>query len=167
MRVGLALATTKLSKMGDVVDSVTRSQMMAGIKGKHTKPERKVRVYLHRNGFRYSLHRRDLPGTPDLVLRKYHAVVFVHGCFWHMHKGCKFATFPSTRPEFWRQKLEANGARDERQCRDLRRMGWRVAVVWECSLKLRPEAALAELSDFLRSDQGYAEFAADQVPKIE
>lgn len=167
MRVGLPLAKTKLSKMGDVVDSVTRSQMMAGIKGKHTKPERKVRVYLHRNGFRYSLHRRDLPGTPDLVLRKYHAVVFVHGCFWHMHKGCKFATFPSTRPEFWRQKLEANGARDERQCRDLRRMGWRVAVVWECSLKLRPGAALAELSDFLRSDQGYAEFGADQVPKIE
>lgn len=118
--------------MTDVVSPAVRSRMMAGIKGKNTKPELIVRSYLHRAGFRFSLHRKDLPGRPDIVLPKYRTVVFVHGCFWHRHARCRYATSPGTRPKFWQAKFRSNKARDIRAARDLAGAGWHVFVVWAC-----------------------------------
>lgn len=109
--------------------------MMARIRGKDTRPEIQLRRALHRRGLRYRLHDPRLPGRPDLVFPKYAAVCLVHGCFWHRHEGCRFATTPATRPAFWRAKFEANIARDARNERALRAAGWRIATVWECSLK--------------------------------
>lgn len=120
--------------MADIVSKDVRSKMMSGIRGKDTKPELMVRKGLHRMGLRYALHRRDLPGKPDLVFVKHRAVVFVHGCFWHKHD-CHLFKMPSTRVEFWKVKLEKNVATDTRSNEALRRAGWRVAVVWECALK--------------------------------
>ncbi|MBC8787302.1 DNA mismatch endonuclease Vsr [Pseudomonas fluorescens] len=126
--------------MIDVVDGVTRSRMMAGILGKNTRPELIVRRYLHACGYRYRLHRKDLPGKPDLVLPKYKLVIFVHGCFWHRHANCVYATSPSSRRDFWEEKLNGNISRDQRQISLLNAEGWRVIVVWECGLKhLRDE----------------------------
>lgn len=153
--------------MSDIVSSEARSKMMSGIRGKDTKPEVRVRQYLHGQGFRYSLHRRDLPGRPDLVLPKYHAVVFVHGCFWHAHPGCRYATTPSTRRDFWTTKLAANRERDARAVRELTVQGWRVVVVWECALRRTPSKSLSDLSEFLRSDRGYQEIAWNQDSSIE
>lgn len=118
--------------MADIVDRTTRSRMMSRIRGRDTKPELVLRSALHRRGFRYRVHVRDLPGCPDLVLRKYRAVIFVHGCFWHRHQGCKFATTPSSNTEFWSKKLGDTVERDERNCAKLSDSGWRVAIVWEC-----------------------------------
>lgn len=126
----------------DTLSSARRSWNMSRIKGSHTGPECIVRSLLHRMGYRFSLHRKDLPGRPDIVLAKYKTVVFVHGCFWHRHKGCKDATLPKTRTNFWQTKLEGNATRDKVKQRALRRIGWRVIVVWECetesSAKLNP-----------------------------
>ena len=110
---------------------------MAGIKGTNTKPERELRLALHGLGFRYRLHVKDLIGRPDLVFPRYHAVVFVHGCLWHRHEGCRYATTPTTRPEFWQTKFTANVARDKLVTAELLRAGWRVATVWECALRGR------------------------------
>jgi len=121
--------------MVDVVDKVTRSRMMSGIHGKNTKPELLVRKYLHGRGLRFRLHAKKLPGKPDLVFPKYKTVVFVHGCFWHRHSGCKFATTPSTREHYWTNKLSENVARDSYQIAALGGLGWRVLVVWECELR--------------------------------
>ena len=103
---------------------------MGRIQGKNTKPERLIRSWLHRNGFRFRLHRRDLPGTPDIVLPGRRVVIFVHGCFWHRHKGCRFAATPATNAEFWASKFSGNVERDERDQALLRQEGWRVLVVW-------------------------------------
>ncbi|WP_201193319.1 very short patch repair endonuclease [Pseudomonas fluorescens] len=119
----------------DVVDKVTRSRMMAGIRGKNTQPELKVRRFLHAHGYRFRLHRKDLPGNPDIVLPKLMTCIFVHGCFWHRHPGCRYSTFPSTRTEFWGEKFQKNVERDARQQTTLRAMGWIVLIVWECELK--------------------------------
>ena len=118
--------------MTDIVDSATRSRMMAGIGRKDTRPERLVRSYLHRAGLRFRVHGKGLPGTPDLVLPRYRSVVFVHGCFWHRHLGCHLATNPSTRPEFWAAKFRANVLRDQRQSALLTASGWHVHVIYEC-----------------------------------
>lgn len=123
--------------MADIVDRATRSQMMAGIRGRDTTPERIVRSHLHRAGLRFRLHASRLPGRPDIVLPKWNAVVFVHGCYWHRHPGCRFATTPATRVAFWTRKFADNVARDRRNARALRREGWRVFVIWECSLTPR------------------------------
>lgn len=125
---------TNSKNMADIVDKVTRSRMMAGIRGKDTEPELAVRRFLHGRGLRFRLHRRDLPGCPDIVFPKYGTVVFVHGCFWHRHRGCQFTTTPATRREFWLSKFQGNVRRDRSQARELRRMGWRVSVVWECEI---------------------------------
>lgn len=109
-----------------------RSWNMSRIKGKNTKPEVLVRSILHRMGFRFRLHGKQLPGRPDIVLPKYRAVVFVHGCFWHRHRGCRNCTTPTNRREFWVGKLEGNVARDKLQRQLLITMGWRSIVVWEC-----------------------------------
>lgn len=121
--------------MVDVVDSKTRSRIMASIRGKNTKPELVVRKALHRRGFRFRLHAKDVPGRPDLVFRKFNAVVFVHGCFWHRHEGCRHATVPSTRTEYWTSKFERNVVRDNEVRSRLIEAGWRVATVWECALR--------------------------------
>lgn len=121
--------------MADVVDPVTRSRMMAGIRGRDTKPELLLRRALHALGLRYRLHHRGLPGRPDLVFPRRRAVVFVHGCFWHRHENCRYATTPVTRPDFWMQKFRSNVERDRRNQHALLAAGWRVAIVWECLLK--------------------------------
>jgi DNA mismatch endonuclease, patch repair protein len=113
----------------------SRSLIMSRIKSKDTKPELAVRRFLHARGFRYALHRRDLPGTPDIVLPKYRTVVFVHGCLWHGHIPCAKYLPPRTRREYWIPKIRANRLRDALQRRDLRRLGWRVIVVWECQAR--------------------------------
>ena len=130
--------------MVDVVDKATRSRMMSGIQGKNTKPELMVRKYLHGRGLRFRLHARELPGKPDLVFPMYKAVVFVHGCFWHSHPRCRFAVVPASNVEFWKQKLDANRMRDQRDETRLKALGWRVLTVWECQLEERHLARLAE-----------------------
>ncbi|PWN05450.1 very short patch repair endonuclease [Rhodohalobacter mucosus] len=121
--------------MADVHEPKTRSYNMSQISGKDTKPEMIVRKFLHSNGFRYSLHRKDLPGKPDLVLPKYNSVIFVHGCFWHAHEGCKYFKIPETRTEWWKEKLHKNKERDKKHIQELEEMGWNVIVVWECETK--------------------------------
>jgi DNA mismatch endonuclease, patch repair protein len=121
--------------MADRLTPRQRSVLMAGIWTKHTEPELKVRCLAHRLGYRFRLHRKDLPGSPDIVFPCQQSVVFVHGCFWHRHAGCRKASIPATRPDFWAQKLGHNVARDAKVRRRLRRSGWRVLVIWECETK--------------------------------
>lgn len=121
--------------MADSLTPERRSWNMSRISAKNTKPEIAVRSLLHRRGFRFSLNRKDLPGKPDIVLPKYKTVVFVHGCFWHRHKGCSDATTPKTRTEFWQNKFDGNVARDKRNVKALKKSGWKVLIVWECDLK--------------------------------
>ena len=115
--------------------SSVRSRNMAAIRGKNTAPELAVRRILHAMGLRFRLHRKDLPGRPDIVLPKHRTVVFVHGWFWHRHEGCRYTTAPKTRQEFWQSKFAANVERDSRNGTDLQQLGWRVIVVWECELR--------------------------------
>ena len=117
--------------------------MMSSIRGRNTQPELLVRRYLHATGLRFRLHARSLPGRPDIVLPRYRVAVFVHGCFWHRHEGCRFTTTPATRAEFWQDKFRGNVARDRRDTLLLRSAGWRVFTVWEC------EAANEEVLDRL------------------
>ncbi|WP_332638834.1 very short patch repair endonuclease [Brevundimonas sp.] len=131
--------------MADVVDPATRSRMMSGIRGKDTKPELMIRKALHARGFRYRLH-CDLPGKPDICLPKHHAVIFVHGCFWHGH-GCHLFKWPKTRPEFWREKIGRNCEVDRIADERLAELGWRVAVVWECALKGRERLPVDRVVD--------------------
>lgn len=119
----------------DVHDSKTRSCNMSCIKGKRTKPEEIVARYLFSHGFRYRRNVRSLPGTPDIVLKKYNTVIFVNGCFWHMHENCRYSVMPENHKEFWAEKLLKNKERDEKKKRQLEQMGWNVIVVWECQLK--------------------------------
>lgn len=119
----------------DVVGASVRSRMMAGIRGKDTKPEMLVRRCLSSAGVHYRLHRRDLPGAPDIALCGSNVAIFVHGCFWHVHQGCRFAATPATRPEFWNAKLLGNVERDEGSIAKLAMLGWRVLVVWECATR--------------------------------
>ena len=121
--------------MTDIVSPSVRSRMMSGIKGKNSQPEMLVRQMLFAAGCRYRLHRRDLPGTPDIAMPSKKVAIFVHGCFWHAHKGCKYAKVPATRPDFWAAKLQANVERDQRAFENLTTMGWRVLYVWECAIR--------------------------------
>ena len=128
--------------------SAQKSAAMSKVRAKDTKPERVVRSLIHAMGYRFRLHRRDLPGTPDIVLPKYRKIVLVHGCFWHRHPDCPTASLPKTRAEFWRQKLDGNVERDKRTLELLMDAGWKVLVVWEC--ETRDTNVLAErLSDFI------------------
>lgn len=119
----------------DSVSRKKRSQIMALVRSKDTRPEMAVRKLVWNLGYRYRLHRRDLPGCPDLVFSGSRKVIFVHGCFWHRHKGCALARLPKSRLDFWGPKLESNALRDKRNKRALARRGWRVLTVWECELK--------------------------------
>jgi DNA mismatch endonuclease, patch repair protein len=130
--------------MIDVVDRITRSRMMSGVRGKDTKPELLIRRALHRLGFRFRLHAAGLPGRPDIVLPKYRAAILVHGCFWHRHEGCAFATTPATNVEFWKSKFEQNVLRDARNLANLWEAGWRTAIVWECAFEKNSLEKLAK-----------------------
>lgn len=121
--------------MADIVTPEKRSRMMAGILGKDTRPEMLVRRALFAEGFRFRLHRSDLPGGPDIVLPGRKVAIFVHGCFWHRHAGCRFAKLPSSNTDFWRNKLDGNVARDSRAVEALCSAGWRVLTVWECATR--------------------------------
>ncbi|WP_123595582.1 very short patch repair endonuclease [Pseudomonas sp. AF76] len=147
--------------MTDVVDALARSRMMSGIRGKNTKPEILVRRVLFKAGFRFRLHRKDLPGVPDVVLPKWRVALFVHGCFWHMHQGCSNAKLPSTRTEFWQQKLEANVERDRKTQIALTKAGWRVVIIWECLTRDTQalEALPDRLSAWIRSPEMLVEFS--------
>ncbi len=136
----------------DKISPEQRSRNMAQIKGKNTKPEILVRSLLHRMGYRFRLHNKKLPGKPDIILPKYKAVIFVHGCFWHGHEGCKRATIPATRTEFWKSKISENKVRDNNNIAALKNFGYRCLVVWQCELK--DEVLLKQrLSDFLGTKQ--------------
>jgi DNA mismatch endonuclease (patch repair protein) len=130
----------------DIVDKATRSKMMSGIKSKNTKIELLIRSVLHRNGFRFRLHKKDLPGKPDLYLAKYKVAIFVHGCFWHLH-GCPLSRMPKTRKEFWAEKLGKNKERDKKQINELVARGLRVLTVWECALRNKSAQQLDEVFD--------------------
>ncbi|MES2443975.1 MAG: DNA mismatch endonuclease Vsr [Pseudomonadota bacterium] len=130
--------------MVDVVDQATRSRMMAGIRGKDTKPEIILRKALHRAGFRFRLHAKDLPGRPDVVLSSRRVVVFVQGCFWHRHAGCHWCSTPASNFEFWEAKFARNVERDRNTVQVLSEMGWRTAVVWECGLRKTLAASTVE-----------------------
>ena len=133
--------------MADVHDKATRSYNMSRIKGTDTKPEMLLRKYLHAHGIRYTLHNKNLPGKPDLTLAKYHTVIFVNGCFWHGHKGCKYFVLPKTRTEWWRDKIEETIKRDIKAMKDLKESGWNSTVIWECELK--PEKRNTTLENIL------------------
>ncbi len=120
--------------MVDIVSPEKRSSMMGRIRGRNTRAELLVRSYLHRAGLRFKINDRSLPGSPDLVFPRHRCVVFVHGCFWHRHPGCRFATTPATRVEFWRSKFATNVARDEKASAFLLALGWRTLTIWECEV---------------------------------
>lgn len=145
--------------MTDVFTKPKRSDVMSKIRGKDTKPERLVRSYLHCSGFRFRLHKKGVPGRPDLWLPKYNAAVFVNGCYWHRHRGCKLNTSPGTNVSKWQQKFEENVARDERNLKALSDLGIRVLVVWECQLKTKEKAekTLPRIAKWLMTKSRYRE----------
>lgn len=151
----------------DTVDRKTRSRIMASVGQRDTGPEMCLRRILHRHGLRYRLHDRSLPGSPDLVFPRFQSVVFVHGCFWHVHEGCKFATKPSSRKTFWKEKFDANRKRDRRNYDTLVASGWRVLVVWECAIKGQKEDELDKLGKavvrWLKSDNRYGEIGGHHI----
>ena len=129
-----------------------RSRIMRGNRGANTKPELAVRRMLHSLGYRFRLHRKDLPESPDIVLPRYRTVIFVHGCFWHQHGGCSLASLPRTRPSFWKEKLRKNQARDKRNQITLEDMGWNVVTLWECETK-DPDAMVRRIKDAIETDR--------------
>lgn len=141
--------------MTDIVDRDTRSRMMSAIGSKNTSPELILRKLLHRLGFRFRLHSHKLPGRPDIVLPKYKLVVFVHGCFWHRHEGCRFASTPASNIKFWNDKFQKNIERDIRVKKSLTETGWRHLTVWECRIKALTAADKLpmQLSRWIRSDR--------------
>ncbi len=122
---------------------------MSRIRSENTKPEHIVRSLLHRMGYRFRLHRADLPGRPDIVMPKYKTVIFVHGCFWHQHKGCREGIIPKTKRRYWGSKLRRNVLRDKEHVLALRKMGWRVVVVWECEAEKKPGAVKNRLGSVI------------------
>ena len=138
--------------MADSLAKERRSWNMSRIRGRNTGPELRLRSLLHRAGFRFRLHAKQLPGSPDVVLPKYRTAIFVHGCFWHRHPGCRNATMPSTRREFWQEKFDANVSRDARNQAALEAAGWTVLTIWECELKADAEGVVRSLADELRGD---------------
>ena len=146
--------------MTDIVDPATRSRMMSGITAKNTKPELIIRKLLFNSGFRYRLHNRSLQGTPDIVLKKYRAVIFVNGCFWHGHN-CHLFRLPKSRTDFWKKKIESNIERDARNRKILVEEGWRIGLIWECAVKgkerLDPEYLIKDISQWLKSEETFNE----------
>lgn len=137
----------------DVHSKEVRSYNMSRIKGKDTKPEETVRKYLFSQGFRYRKNDKKLPGTPDIVLPKHKAVIFVNGCFWHGHEGCKYFVWPKNNAEFWHKKIRDNILRDQRKVQALDLLGWKVIVVWECKIKSDKENTLKNLMKEIKDDE--------------
>lgn len=144
----------------DKISPEKRSWNMSQIKSRNTNPEMKLRKALHGMGFRYRLHNRKLPGSPDLVFSKYKAVIFVNGCFWHRH-GCKHTTTPSTRKDFWETKFKANTERDKKNIKELQNLGWRIMIVWECELNKTDNNSIVDnVEKFLLSNLSQIETEA-------
>ncbi len=148
--------------MTDVVSKATRSRMMAGIGGRNTSPELLIRSLLHRNGYRFRLHRKDLPGKPDIVLKKYRAVILIHGCFWHGHR-CHMFKWPKSNADFWCTKILANVKRDRRAIAALDMAGWRILTIWECGLRgpraIVPDVLFRRISSWLQSRVAQSELS--------
>ena len=146
--------------MTDIVTKAVRSRMMSGIRGTNTRPEIRIRQLLHKEGFRFRLHTSHLPGKPDIILPRFQAVVFVHGCFWHGHE-CHLFKWPQTRRTFWKEKITGNRKRDEEVFSMLASDGWRIMVIWECALKgpnrLKNGFLVSQLVQWLRSRKKYFE----------
>lgn len=153
----------------DTVTPAIRGRMMAAVKGKNTKPELAIRSALHKRGFRFRLHRKDLPGRPDLVFAGRSAVIFVHGCFWHGHD-CHLFRWPKSREDFWRDKIKTNIERDRRQYQALAEAGWRTGTVWECALKgktrLPFDSVVDQCAIWLESDIKILEVSGDTARAI-
>jgi DNA mismatch endonuclease (patch repair protein) len=149
--------------MVDVVSTADRSRMMAGIKGKNSQPELIVRRMLFASGYRFRLHRRDLPGTPDIVMPRRKVAIFVHGCFWHLHQGCRYVKMPATRAEFWKAKFEANVERDRLAVDKLHELGWRTLVVWECFIRSERdlETIKTALSSWVEGGSHFGELSGE------
>lgn len=135
--------------MADIVSRSKRKEMMSSVKQRHTKPEITVRKLLHRLGYRFRLHDKKLPGTPDIVLPKYKSVIFVHGCFWHQHENCRKARRPTSNVEFWNEKLDKNIERDSRKESELKNTGWKVLTIWDCEIKYE-ETLIGKIKKNLR-----------------
>jgi DNA mismatch endonuclease (patch repair protein) len=135
--------------MADIHNKATRSYNMSRIKATDTKPEMLVRRFLHANGIRYRLHNKNLPGKPDLTLTKLRTVIFVNGCFWHGHKGCKYFVMPKTRIQWWKEKIEETKRRDLKSMIELKEIGWDIMIIWECDLK--PEKRERKLGNLLKT----------------
>ena len=152
--------------MTDIVDTERRSELMAGIRGRDTAPELAVRRIAHRMGFRFRVHRKDLPGRPDLVFPKHRLAVFVHGCFWHRHEGCRFASNPKSRVAFWKEKFAANVDRDARQEAALKELGWSVLVIWECETRNKAAVERRLAASVKPGSVGKQQERARQVPLL-
>ncbi len=139
-----------MKKQSDIYSKKRRSEIMSLVRSKNTKPEIQVRSRLHKLGYRFAIHRKDLPGHPDIVMPKYKSAIFVHGCFWHQHEGCKKATIPKNNHEFWLKKLRENVERDIKNVSQLEALGWNVIIVWECDIKKDLEAAIKTVESQLK-----------------
>lgn len=152
--------------VADIVDKATRSRMMAGIRGKDTRPELAVRKALHRRGFRYRLHDRKLPGKPDMSFPRYRAAIFVNGCFWHGHD-CHLFKWPASRADFWKKKILRNRQKDRENIDALGKLGWRVLTIWECALKGRASHSMDDIVDkvalWLESGKGHGEISGKEL----
>lgn len=137
--------------MADIVSRSKRKEMMSSVKQRHTKPEITVRRLLHRLGYRFRLHSKKLPGTPDIVLPKYKSVIFVHGCFWHQHEGCRKSRRPTSNVEFWNEKLDKNIERDNRKESELKSLGWKVLTIWDCEIK-DEDLLIEKIKKFLHAE---------------
>lgn len=146
----------------DIVSPQKRSQMMSGIRGKNTKPELLVRSLLFKAGYRFRLHRKGLPGTPDIVMPGRRVAIFIHGCFWHRHHACPQARLPKSNVEFWETKLSRNEQRDQAKYRDLANLGWRTLVIWECAIRRQSDMALLakSITRWIESDDLFSELPA-------
>ena len=154
--------------MVDTVDQLTRSRIMSRVGGKNTRPERVLKRGLHKMGFRYRIHVVGLPGRPDLAFARFRAVCFVHGCFWHRHAGCRRATDPATRVEFWQAKFRQNIQRDRNTKKSLLEEGWRVAVIWECALDgERVQGTVEEIGHWLWGSEPELEIPHGRVQESE
>lgn len=139
-------------KMADFMTPKQRSNCMSRVRGKNTTPELTLRKWLWAEGFRFRLHSK-LPGKPDIVLPKYKTVIFVHGCFWHHHEGCRKSNLPKTNVEFWQNKIESNIRRDKANKIDLEKLGWKVFIAWECEIKKNAQKVLDDILTLLKSSQ--------------
>ncbi|HFG6875079.1 TPA: very short patch repair endonuclease [Acinetobacter baumannii] len=149
--------------MVDIVDSTTRSIMMSKIRSKNTKPELLIRSLLHRRGFRFRVHVKDLPGKPDIVLAKYKAVIFINGCFWHGHQGCSLFKLPGTRSDFWEQIIARNQINDNKAIVALLEKNWRIAIIWECSIRGKnrnPEQVITLIANWLQGSEVFLEVSS-------